>query len=83
MAASRPVDAPPASGPAPPPPDPVRLEAAARLLAFDSPGRVVELRALGFRGRPDAAPATVSGYYDDPARLAHDAVRLSPRSEGV
>jgi hypothetical protein len=83
MAAGRHVDAPPGAGPATPPPDPVRLEAAGRLLAFDEPGRVVELRALGFRERPDAAPATMSGYYDEPARFARDAARLSPRSEGT
>jgi hypothetical protein len=77
---------PPATPPALPPaprPDPARIEAAARLLAFDEPGRVVELRALRVTERPAAAPATLSGYYDDPARLARDAVRLSPQSEGV
>jgi hypothetical protein len=72
-----------ARAPAAPEADPLRIEAAARLLAFDAPGRVAELRALGVRERPSAAPATVSGYYDEPARLAHDAARLSSKSEGV
>jgi hypothetical protein len=74
--------APPATPPAPQP-DPARIEAAARLLAFDAPGRVAELRALRVSERPHAAPATLSGYYDDPARLARDAAQLSPKSEGV
>ena len=58
MAAGRPVDAPPGAGQPPPPPDPVRLEAAARLLAFDAPGRVVELHAIFLiRKAPGLTPA--------------------------
>ena len=48
--------------------DPAEIERALRLIL--QPGQVTELRALDAVTASDRRPHTVSGYFDDPAKLA-------------
>jgi len=59
--------------------DRAAILAAVKLLA--APGQVVELRALGAVTPGWDRPHTVSGYYDDPAKLVHAAAGI--RARGV
>lgn len=47
------------------------------------PGQVTELRALEVSTQAYRRSHTVSGYFDDPAKLAAEAARLSQVSKGV
>jgi hypothetical protein len=60
----------------------VAAEAERAVRLIHPPGHVVELRALGVEVRRGYR-ATVSGYYDDPAKLAADAAALSGKASGV
>lgn len=51
-------------------------EIAAALRAILEPGQVTELRALGVRTRDWRQPHTVSGYFDDPEKLATAALQI-------
>src|SRR4051812_48239627 len=55
--------------------DPIQIQRAATLLC--EPGQVVELRILNTRRR------TVSGYFNDPGKLALSAGEWSGRAAGV
>ncbi len=50
---------------------------------FMEPGDILELRALGGVRSPGSRPATVSGYFDDPAKLARAAAELDGCCAGV
>jgi hypothetical protein len=41
------------------------------------PGQVIELRGLGHRGLTNPKRLILSGYYDNPQRLAEDAIKIS------
>ncbi len=55
----------------------------AALNVLFEPGQITELRALEVSTRTYRRPHTVSGYFDDMAKLAAEAARISPFAKGV
>lgn len=63
----------------PSPENPQLIEILRALRAFLEPGQITELRALGVVSADWKRPHTVSGYFDDPEKLAAAAIRLNAK----
>jgi hypothetical protein len=63
------------------PPQPDRAEILRAIRRITAPGQVVELRALNVVYE-DRRPFILSGYFDDPDRLATEAARIR-KAQGV